>query len=44
VRATARGAGGAAYVREAVVKLAEDPAHPYRILAWRQGFAESDKE
>lgn len=43
VRATARGAGGAAYVREAVVTLA-DETHPYRILAWRQGFAESDDE
>jgi len=43
VRATARGTGGAAYVREAVVKLA-DETHPYRILAWRQGFAESDDE
>ena len=43
VRATARVASGAAYIREAVVSVAERD-RPYRIMAWRQGFAESDDE
>lgn len=43
VRATARTAGGAAYIREAVISLAEKN-RLYRVLAWRQGFTEADAE
>lgn len=37
VRAVARGTGGAAYHREALVALTGDDRQ-YRVLAWRQGF------
>ncbi len=36
IRAVARTATGASFSREAVVRRSEDPAQPFRVLAWRR--------
>lgn len=37
IRAIGRTARGATFVREAIVRVLRDPAHPVTILAWRRG-------
>jgi general secretion pathway protein K len=37
IRAEARGAGGATFVREAVVQLTPQALAPYQFVAWRRG-------
>lgn len=38
IRAEARTPGGGVFVRDAVVRLTEDPTQPYTLLAWKQGM------
>lgn len=38
IRSEGRTPGGGVFLREAVVRLTEDPVQPYTLIAWKQGM------